>query len=309
MAAAAGLEEGGIYLLIHSKIRANLSAHGAYFLILVLSFVLSVILTPYAVIIAAMPLLLKLFDNKTLFFAVPATAAAAAFGGFLSPFATFQNSFLTLSAGMGTEELFFTVLPFSLVGFGLVLAGSAPVLKLYSQYEGLREIHPEPVYITVFVILMIITALAAGGIFNDIAAFVSVCLVIVILEPKLVKKPLYSCILMLFLLSVTAWNITRADLIALPENPFFAVLTLSNIISSENAAAFLLSKGISSDIIAAAANIGSVGFVFSSPVMLSAYSYSVSYENAKPIRSLALFAAQGVILTAVLTALYFVLPK
>jgi hypothetical protein len=309
MAAAAGLEEGGIYLLIHAKMRAKLSPRAAYFLILFIAYALSAALSPYAVVILTAPLLLRLFDNKTLFFAIPIMAAAAVFGGFLSPVSSFQNVFLTFTAKMPPEELFFAVLPYSLIGLFIAVGVSLPVPKLFSQYEGLREIHPEPVYISVFLILIIITTLAVGDVFDSIAAFVSVCLVIVILEPKLVKKPLYSCLLMLFLISVIAWNITRMDLISLPDNPYFAVITLSNIISAENAAPFLYDKGISSDIIAAAANIGSAGFVLASPALIAAYAYSVSYENAKPIRSLVFFASQGVIITAVFTALYFVLPK
>jgi hypothetical protein len=307
MIAAAGLEEGGIYLLIHGKMRSKFSPRVSFLSVLIFSYLLSAILSPYAVIILIIPLITRLFDNKTIFFLIPLTAAACDLGGFLSPVSSFQNSFLTFTAGVSPERIFFTLLPYSLIGIGFVLAVGAPVPKLYSSYEGLRELHPEPVYISVFVILLLITSLAAGAVFDNIAAFVSVCLVVVILEPKLVKKPLYSVIIMLFLLSVTAWNITRADLIPLPENPFFATLTLSNIITAENAAAYLFERGISGNIITVAANIGAVGFVFSSPVTLMAYGYAVSLENSKPVRSLLFIAAQGIILTAVLSAVYFVL--
>jgi hypothetical protein len=308
MTAAAGLDEGGIYLLIHAKMRAKLSARGAYFAVLVAAYFLSALLSPYAVIITAIPLLTRLFDTKTLFFILPFTSSAAIFGGFLSPFSSFQNSFLVLEASLGTEELFFLLLPYSLIGMGIVIAASVPVPKIFSQYEGLREVRPEPVYISVFAILLIITTLACGGVFDSIASFVSVCLVVVILEPKLVKKPLYSAIIMMFLLTVIAWNITRADLIPLPENPYAAVLTLSNIITAENAAVFLIGKGISAEIIAVSANIGAAGFIFGTPVSLIAYAYSISYENSKPLRSLLFFALLGIIFTAVLTAVYFILP-
>jgi hypothetical protein len=309
MVATAGLEEGGIYLLIHGRMRSKLSPRAAFFLILICSYILSAFLSPYAVLILCIPLITRLFDNKTIFFIIPLTAAACDLGGFLSPVSSFQNSFLTFTAGVSPEQTFFTLLPYSVIGMGIVLAAGAPVPKLYSSYEGLREIRPEPVYISVFVILLIITALAAGAVFDPIAAFVSLCLVVVILEPKLVRKPLYSVIVMLFLLSVTAWNITRANLIPLPENPFFAVITLSNIITAENAAAYLYQNGISGEILTVAANIGAAGFIFSSPVTLMAYGYTVSLENAKPVRSLLFFAAQGIILTAVLSAVYFVLPR
>jgi hypothetical protein len=308
MVAAAGLEEGGIYLLIHGRMRSKLSPGAAYFSILIFSFILSAILSPYAVLILGVPLITRLFDSKTVFFLIPLTAAACDLGGFLSPVSTFQNGFLTFSAGVLPEQIFFTLLPYSLIGFGVIAAASAPIPKIYSAYEGLREIRPEPVYISVFVILLIITALAVGSVFNSIAAFVSLCLVVVILEPKLVRKPLYSVILMLFLLSVTAWNITRANLIALPEDPFFAVIALSNIITAENAAVYLHQSGISGELLTVAVNIGAAGFVFSSPVTLMAYGYAVSIENAKPVRSLLFFAAQGIIITAILSAVYFVLP-
>jgi hypothetical protein len=309
MIAAAGFDEGGIYLLIHAKMRAKLSERAAYFAIIITAYFTAALLTPYAVIIAVIPLITRLFDTKTLFYIIPLTSAAAVFGGFLSPISSFQNSFLTFEANLISERMFFTLLPFSLIGIAMVIAISLPVPKVFSQYEGLREVRPEPVYISVFAILLIITSLAAEGIFDSIASFVSVCLVVVILEPKLVRKPLYSALIMLFLLTVTAWNITRADLIPLPENPYFAVVALSNIITAENAAAFLLAGGISPEIIAVGANIGAAGFVLGTPCTLLAYAYSISYENAKPLRSLLYFAFLGAVFTAVLTSVYFVLPR
>jgi hypothetical protein len=307
MIAAAGLDEGGIYHLINSKIRGRLSPTAAYFLLSAVSYLLGALISPYGIVIVMAPLLLKLFDGKTLLFAFPMTAAAATLGGFLSPVSSFYNAFFTFGGELKPDDLVLELLPYSIVGFVIVIAASLPITKTFSQYDGIREIHPEPVYVCVFIILLGITALAVGDLFNGIAAFVSVCLVIVILEPKLMRKPDYPMLIMLFLLSVTAWNITRADLISLPENPFFASVALSNIISAENAAEFLAESGITPRILIAGINIGAAGFIFATPATLAAYSYAVSSENAKPIVILGIFAAQGIVLTAALSAMYFVI--
>jgi hypothetical protein len=307
MITAAGLDEGGVYHLIHSRMRGRLSPAAAYFIILTVCYFSGAIITPYGAVITAAPLLLKLFDGKTLLFAFPAVSAAATLGGFLSPVSSFYNAFFTFSGGVSPDVLVLELLPFSLAGFALVFAASLPVGKAYSQYDGIREVHPEPVYISVFLILLIITVLAVGGLFDGIAAFISVCLVIVILEPKLMRKPDYPMLVMLFLLSVTAWNITRTDLLPLPENPFFAAVMLTNVISAENAAAFLSESGITSEILTAGINIGAAGFIFATPAALAAYSYTVSSDNSKPVAALGVFAAQGIILTAALSAMYFVI--
>jgi hypothetical protein len=307
MISAAGFEEGGIYHLLHSKMRGRLSPTGAYFLILAASYLLGALITPYAVVIMTVPLISRLFERNTLLFAFPSTAAAATLGGFLSPVSSFYNAFFTFEEIVPPDELVLRLIPYSLVGFALVIVASLPVTKIYSQYDGLREVRPEPVYVCVFAILLVITALAVGGLFDGIASFVSVCLVIVILEPKLMRKPDYALLLMLFLLSVTAWNITRADLLPLPENPFFAAVALSNVISAENAAEFLAKIGITPDILAVGINIGAAGFIFATPAALAAFSSSVSGENAKPLLSAGVFAAQGIVLTAALSALWFVI--
>ncbi|MDR0946991.1 MAG: hypothetical protein LBM87_04520 [Ruminococcus sp.] len=301
----AAFDGSGLLSLGAKKIRGNKNSSAVMIIITAVSFLFGGIFTPYAAVIFVLPTAFKIFNRKTRLICFPVISAAALFGSFLSPFSTFGAATLSHSVPLDTAQFYENALPFALIGFIAAAAAAMFIKKEYSDAELSLKSRPEPVYIGVFILLFILCVLAVNGIIDTIAAFASICIVAVILEPALFKKADYCGLICLFLLSIAAWNLMRTPLFDLSDSNFLSVVFVKQMIG-DNTAMFAFGRGVAPDMIFKAIHIGSVGSLAASPVNLISYGLYVTSPHAKPFLGLLSITVFNAVFTGLMILFGFI---
>jgi hypothetical protein len=199
-----------------------------------------------------------------------------------------------------------TMLPLALIGLIIALSAAACFIFFPPDYSPKPEndIDFFDKYITngIYILLFILCVLSHFGIIDIIVSFCSAVLAAVILNSDNFRKVDYGLLVIVFLLSVSAWNIMRTDMIPLPENPFAASVFLTQFIGADNAAVMLYPKNVPSLLLLSGGNIGSIGLITASVASIYSYRQCVNVPGSKPILSLCIFTGVGLAFVMLLSA-------
>jgi hypothetical protein len=270
--------------------------------ILLTSFICAALLTPLGAAVMIIPvvtLLYKSWYKNALITAL--TVSSCTLGGFLSPL--YSIRFVLSRADMTYIEYVKLVLPLALIGLAVSLiaafAVGAPV-AVYQPKEA--EIKIEPVTLGLYTLLLILCVLCALGVLDIIVGFVGAVLVSVILDSDNFRLVDYGLLFIIFLLSIASWNIIRADMLALPSDPFFASVFVTEIIDAPEAISLLFPKNVPTEKLLQGVGIGSLGLITASTANLYAYRTYILSPHSKPIIGGLIFLGIGAALVLILSA-------
>ncbi len=213
-----------------------------------ITFFLSMFVTNDAALIALVPIMVTFFEEYPayLIYAIVVQTVAANLGSMATPFGNPQNLLIFTDYGIAPAEFFSAVLPVAAIGLALVLLLSVLVPDkplVVDEYDRIDIVNPR--YSALYGVLFVLALLAVFGVLDVLVVFVSVCVVAVIIEPKLFYDIDYGLLLTFIFFFIFVGNIKNIPSVnAFAEKlvsgrEFFAAALTSQVISNVPAAVML----------------------------------------------------------------------
>jgi hypothetical protein len=269
-------------------------------LIIIGAFIFGAVFTPLGAVLLIIPTALplcKVWYKTALFLSL--CLCSSVLGGFLIP--SYAGRYVLRVDKIPYASYLSRLLPLALVGLFICLV----LTLIFGKADGITaEKRPVDIITTcIYSAVFILCVLSAFGILNIIISFCSAVLAAVILDSDNIKKVDYGLLVIIFLLTVVSWNILRADMLPLPENPLAASVFITNFTGAADAILLLFPKNVPALTLLSGVNIGSLGFITASSAGLYTYRRYLDTPSAKPISGLLIFTGLGLILIMVLSAL------
>lgn len=285
------------------------STRRAAFIIAVMTFFLSMLVTNDAALIALVPVTAVIFAEypSLMIYAIAIQTAAANMGSMATPVGNPQNLFIFSSYGVSAEDFFRAAAPTAVLSLGLILLlcmfmkNMPLVIDDYSRSELVNKR-----YTALYIILFVIVLLSVFGVLNVLVAFASVCVVVVIIEPKRFTEVDYGLILTFIFFFVFVGNIRNIPSVSrLAESvaagrEFPAAVVISQVISNVPATVMLSGFTDNWKALMLGADIGALGTPVASLASLISLRIYGETENSKQLRYLAVFTLVSVFMLAVL---------
>lgn len=303
----------------------NVLAKGMYFLIekahiygtrkalailSAITFFLSMFVTNDAALIALVPIMVTFFAEYPayLIYAIVVQTIAANLGSMATPFGNPQNLLIFTEYSLTPAEFFSAMLPAAALGLVLVLILAALMPNKPLVVDDYEEIHiANKSYAALYGILFVLALLAVFGALDVLVVFVSVCVVAVIIEPKLFYEIDYGLLLTFIFFFIFVGNIKNISAVnsfvekLVSGREFFAAVVTSQVISNVPAAVMLNSFTENWRPLLLGIDIGGLGTPVASMASLISFRIYSAAENSKPMRFLGIFMFVNI---AVLAAMY-----
>lgn len=274
-----------------------------------LTFFLSMLVTNDAALIALVPVTVTFFLEypKLMIYAVVVQTAAANIGSMATPFGNPQNLLIFTAYDLTPRQFFEAVVPTAAVGLALVMLLSLLMPDKPLVTQDTSNIHIVNYrYCALYAVLLVLTLLAVFGIIDVLVAFVSACVVVVIIEPNLFGEVDYGLLLtfiFFFIFVGNVKNITRVNVFVselVRNREFFAAAASSQVISNVPAAVMLQTFTDNWKALLLGTDVGGLGTPIASMASLISFRIYSAQENIKPLRFLGVFLGINIILLAVL---------
>lgn len=276
-----------------------------------ITFFLSMFVTNDASLIALVPIMIIFFEEYPayLIYAIVVQTIAANLGSMATPFGNPQNLLIFTDYGITPAEFFSAMLPATAVGLALVLILAALVPNKPLVVDDYEEIHiVNPRYASLYAVLFVLVLLAVFGVLDVLVVFASVCVVAVIIEPKLFYDIDYGLLLTFIFFFIFVGNIKNIPAVnSFVENlvsgrEFFAAVITSQFISNVPAAVMLTSFTDNWKALMLGVDVGGLGTPVASMASLISLRIYGASENSKPARFLGIFLLINIALLAIMYA-------
>ena len=312
MAIVAGFKENGVLDKMSGALMKKAGSARIMVLVLILiTFFSSMLITNDVALITFVPLTIMVFGKmpSQLIYVTVLQTAAANMGSMLTPVGNPQNLYLYNAYNMETAAFFKDTVPVCAVSLILILIMTAFVKndKLENTPEKTAEIEA-PSYVVVYAMLFVLALLSVFGFVDTLAVFASVCVVVVIMEPKIFSKVDYSLLLtfvFFFIFVGNVKNITEIQKLMnelVSGHEFEVSLVLSQVISNVPAAVMMSAFTENGREVLLGTDIGGLGTIIASLASLISFRIYNSSENNQKGRFMAVFTAVNVIMLVVVGA-------
>lgn len=281
----------------------------ALIILSLITYFLSMFVTNDASLIALVPIMITFFEEYPayLIYAVVVQTIAANLGSMATPFGNPQNLLIFTDYGLTPAEFFSAMLPAAAFGLVLVLILATLVPNKPLVVDDYEEVHiVNPRYASLYAILFVLVLLAVFGVLDVLVVFASVCVVAVIIEPKLFYDIDYGLLLTFIFFFIFVGNIKNISVVnRFVENlvsgrEFFAAVITSQFISNVPAAVMLTSFTDNWKPLLLGVDIGGLGTPIASMASLISLRIYGAHENSKPMRFLGIFMLINIALLAVM---------
>lgn len=274
-----------------------------------LSFFSAAFFTNDVALIAFVPLTAALFAERknTLIYVIILQTAAANIGSMLTPFGNPQNLYLYSHYQMSPAEFFSLTVPVFLFG-GVLIFLLCLTVKNEPLSAGEREniVPAKKSYIVMYTILFILCLLAVFNVVEVITVFASVCLVALIIEPRLFTGVDYGLLVTFCFFFIFVGNISSIEAVRdftawlLEGREMFASAAVSQFISNVPAAVMLSEFTENSAAVVLGTDIGGLGTIIASLASMISFRIYMETDDARPIRYLGFFTIINFALLAVI---------
>lgn len=297
----------GMYFLI-DKARIY-GTRKALVILSLITYFLSMFITNDAALIALVPIMITFFGEYPayLIYAIVVQTIAANLGSMATPFGNPQNLLIFTDYGLSPAEFFTAMLPAALLGLVLViiLAALVPNKPLaVTDYEDVHIVNPR--YASLHGILFVLVLLAVFGVLDMLVVFASVCIVAIIIEPKLFYDIDYGLLLTFVFFFIFVGNIKNISAVnsfvgnLVSGREFFAAVITSQFISNVPAAVMLTSFTDNWKPLLLGVDIGGLGTPIASMASLISFRIYSASENSKAVRFLGIFMLVNFIFLAIM---------
>lgn len=318
LAITAGLNENGVFdEIVFRTVNRQKNTRSAAAVLILLTFFTAPFITNIGALTVFVPFTMAVFSahNSVLMYVLAVQTAAANIGCMIFPSASPCILFLFNRLDMTYAEFAKLVLPMYAVGFVLIGVLCLFVKKLPIEPDIVRgKTMESPYYIIIYLTLMFLDVLAVLGGINMLTVFASVCLVVVIMEPKIFSKVDYTLIILVTAMYILIGNLAQIrDLVAAfrqiaGEHTFEWNILFSQLIGDLPSVMLFSLRGKGPTLIISAV-LGGIGPIASSCSGICTYRiFKESYPSeTKKYRRV--YFTVGIVLLAVMYAVYrFVIP-
>jgi Na+/H+ antiporter NhaD/arsenite permease-like protein len=307
----AGLRGNGVLSAVTDSIVRRAHIEGTRKALLVMSlltFFLSMFVTNDAALIALVPVTAALFADypSLLIYAVVVQTVAANMGSMATPFGNPQNLMVFSVYEVSAGEFFASSLPaagVSLVIIVLLCVFSANKPFISECEKGTVQ---NKRYIALYGVLFAVVLLSVFGVFDVLVAFASVCVVVIIIEPKRFTEIDYGLLLTFVFFFVFVGNIQQIPKVSefvsefVTGREFVSSLLASQVISNVPAAVMLSGFTDNWRAVMLGTDIGGLGTPIASLASLISLRIYGSTENAKSLKFLGVFLIVNVFMLLLL---------
>lgn len=253
LAVGVGLNENGLFDKMGYSLAKRCKSTRKLSLILVtLTFISAAFVSDMAAVVIFAKITQNVIgENKKVFaYVLSLLTAASNIGCMLNPCANVANLFIYNNYNMDIKSYFLSVFPLYIVETVILFA-----LALCTTNEEIivTEKIPEKTdvcvsYVAIYIALMVLNILSIPGTVDMLTVFASACLVLVIMDPQILKKIDYSPIVLIIALYILRGNLSviRELYSFLSHNS--SKLALSNVIFSQltgnTVSSFIMSIGM-----------------------------------------------------------------
>ncbi len=217
LAVAAGLDGSGLFGKITQYFTKNLkTTRSAALAILLMTFFTAPFITDISALVIFSALTVNFFKSEPdiMMYVLSLQAAAANIGCMPVPSASAVNLFIFAGYDISYKMYISEVLPIYLFGFVILM-----VLAFCTKNHPLERTSvpsaakiESKAYIAIYITLLLLNILVVIGVIDMLTVFISVCLVLVIMDPQIFSKIDYSVLVLL-----TALYILRGNLLSIRE--------------------------------------------------------------------------------------------
>ncbi len=307
----AGFAENNVLAKILAVIirGGRLTTQKAAFILIIMSFFGAMIFTNDAVLIAFVPITIALFKSspKYMGYIIVLQTAAANLGSMATPIGNPQNLHLFSFYEMSALDFFETVLPFAGISLILLVALVFTIKNEVLEVDYNTDIElGNKGFIFLYLTLLILCLLAVFGILDVLVIFASVCVVIVITEPRLFSRVDYGLLVTFAFFFIFIGNISELQSVTsfitnlLDGNEMLAAVLCSQITSNVPAAVMLSGFTSNAHALVIGTNIGGLGTIIASLASVISFRIYIASTDAKPFKYLCGFTIVNVVLLIVL---------
>lgn len=275
LAISAGLRENGVFDKLISLVSKRITnTRTAAFILVFMTFFSAPFLTDAAALAFYAPITVSLLSgsNGMIMYILSLQTAAANLGAMIFPAASVQNLYLYRKYNLTYGRYFGMIAPLYIAAAVILL-----LLCLIAKKQPVEEKKPiegkpieSPYFVVIYVTLFMLNVFAVLGIVSMLTVFASVCLAVVIMEPKIFSDVDCSRLILPVSMLVLMGNITQIrELTVYISRLFSGKLFESTILFSQllgnvpSSVFFSVFSHSPSDMITAA-NIGGLGLVSAS---------------------------------------------
>ena len=296
--------------------RVGSQLHASLILVL-LSFILSMIMTNDVTLVTLVPFALMTVgacsDKKGLMFTLILMTCAANLGSMMTPIGNPQNIYLYTQYKMDTPGFLLMMLPYTLISLVLVIIGCMIFVK--------REKLPSPVAdskkipklkMIICIVLFALCLMTVADVLNYIIMIALVMLVIIFLDREAFKKVDYSLLLTFVFFFVLIGNLGRIEIVyntmseLVSSNPVLTAVLSSQIISNVPAAMLLSAFTEDGRALVVGTNLGGLGTLIASMASLITYKIYIK-DGGKSGKYILSFSVVNVVMLVILFAAYLLI--
>lgn len=276
-----------------------------------ITYFLSMFVTNDAALIALVPIMVTFFEEYPayLIYAVVVQTIAANLGSMATPFGNPQNLLIFTEYGIAPGEFFSAMLPAAAVGLVIVFILAAFVPNKPLAVDDYEEIHiRNKSYAVLYGILFVLALLVVFDVLDVLVVFASVCVVAVIIEPKLFYEIDYGLLLTFVFFFIFVGNIKNIPAVNgfaekfVSGREFFAAVVTSQFISNVPAAVMLNSFTDNWRALLLGVDVGGLGTPVASMASLISFRIYSAAENSRSMRFLGVFMLANIAVLAVMYA-------
>ena len=312
MAAVAGMQQEGVFLVLAQKILAGKKSLRLLTLTLVmLPFFSSMLITNDVALITFVPfavLVLELTGQiKHLAWVVTLQTIAANIGSMLTPVGNPQNLYLSSFYQLAAGDFFAVTIPIVLLSFVLLalccIAGKNHTIEV--QFQKREEIQSKRALL-LFVLLFLLSLLSVFHLLSSHIALVVTVIALAAFSPKVLKKVDYWLLATFVCFFIFAGNIGAVEAVknflgnVLSQNTMLYSVLSSQVISNVPAAVLLSNFTQDAKRMLLGTNIGGLGTLVASLASLISFKIYAKTPKAEVLRYLGIFTAANVVMLIVL---------
>lgn len=321
MTVMAGLQKTGVFgFMAENLLKRIHSTKSLIFILIMLCFFFSMIITNDVALITFVPFTLTVLDmlggdvkDKTIIPVVAMQTVAANLGSMLTPIGNPQNLYLHGISGLGVGEFMLLMLPYTVISFALLSAwallrkGKGDVKISFNEKTRIKKKGKVVIYSTLFCVCLITVAHALDY---------RVMLLVVIATTAAADYRIFARVDYTLLLTFIAFFVFIGNMGRIPmfSNYINSIINgrecITGILSSQlisNVPAALLLSGFTDNIrpLIVGVNIGGLGTLIASMASLISFKYIGRENKSLRGRYLFYFTVVNVVFLAVLFAAYY----
>lgn len=321
MAVMAGMRETGVFnMLAEGMLRRVRGVKGLTFILVMLCFFFSMLITNDVALITFVPFTLTVLNmlgkterDRLIIPVISMQTIAANLGSMLTPIGNPQNLYLYGISGMGVADFILLMLPYAAISFVLLSAQilirreSGDVKIVFGERSGVEK------KVAVYLVTFVICLLSVARIIDYKITLLTVTVILAVTDRKIFAKVDYTLLLTFVAFFVFIGNMGRIPMF---ENCLKSVIAgrecITGVLSSQiisNVPAALLLSGFTDNFkpLIVGVNLGGLGTLIAS--MASLISFKLLGREDKSLRGkyFLYFTVSNILFLAVLLTAYFVL--